>query len=277
MRVEIGRGMLLFFALAFLASCQAELPPLEKRKWVDWSFKLTDDTLQLRIEKVIPGPISLRFESNKAQLDTLLQKLNPIRMNEADVELFTFANSGLDTSLQRKDFKAFATLGIPEIVKEADTLSWPFPKGRRYKVIQAYNGSFSHNKAASRYTLDFNLKVGDTICAAADGLVMEVIEAYNVGGKDKRYFNYANVITVNQFDGYITQYVHLQQNGAFVEPGDTIKRGQAIGLSGLTGFTAGPHLHFNVFKPQVDGTLSHPAVFEQIAGKNLKKGMVVGH
>jgi murein DD-endopeptidase MepM/ murein hydrolase activator NlpD len=167
--------------------------------------------------------------------------------------------------------------GHPAILRRQDTLQWPFPRGRRYKIIQAYNGSFSHNSDFSRYAIDFDLAIGDTVCAAADGLVMEVIQGYDIGGNSRDYRPYANFITILHADGYLTQYVHLKHKGALVQAGDRVKTGQAVGLSGQTGFTSTPHLHFNVLKPIFRDVVSTPCQFANMAGKELRRGQVVGH
>ena len=59
-------------------------------------------------------------------------------------------------------------------------------------------------------------------------------------------------------------YAHLQESGVLVRPGQHVRAGQQIGLSGNTGFTTGPHLHFAV---QVNRGM-HP-----IGSGDLRKGM----
>ena len=56
----------------------------------------------------------------------------------------------------------------------------------------------------------------------------------------------ANYVTIGHDDGSQAVYVHLQMNGALVELGDWVTTGEVIGLSGNTGFSTGPHLHFKV-------------------------------
>ena len=41
-------------------------------------------------------------------------------------------------------------------------------------------------------------------------------------------------------------YAHLQPDGVYVRPGDTVSLGQVIGRTGNTGYSSGPHLHFAV-------------------------------
>ena len=47
-------------------------------------------------------------------------------------------------------------------------------------------------------------------------------------------------------DGAMSVYAHLKADGVLVRVGQHVRAGQQIGLSGNTGFTTGPHLHFAV-------------------------------
>ena len=69
--------------------------------------------------------------------------------------------------------------------------------------------------------------------------------------------------------GSVAHYWHLSKDGALVNVGDTIKKGQSIGLSGNTGYSAFPHLHFEVVGNDSKG--SH----RQLATRfNTNKGIV---
>lgn len=158
-------------------------------------------------------------------------------------------------------------------------IALPFPKGKKYEVIQAYEGSYSHNNNYSRYSIDFSLKKGDTICAADNGYVVGVIKDYEKGGPDKKWLDYSNFITIyHPHSGLFTQYAHLMHNGSMVNVGDAVKTGQPIGFSGKTGWTNIEHLHFSVLVPSSsnEGLASVPIDFiEGYVGENLRRGDVV--
>jgi murein DD-endopeptidase MepM/ murein hydrolase activator NlpD len=59
---------------------------------------------------------------------------------------------------------------------------------------------------------------------------------------------YANFVVILHSDGTTGEYYHLAEGGALVEVGDNVVRGQAIALSGNTGHTTMPHLHFAVYR-----------------------------
>jgi murein DD-endopeptidase MepM/ murein hydrolase activator NlpD len=121
--------------------------------------------------------------------------------------------------------------------------SLPFAKGSRFLLVQAYNSKMSHTGELS---LDFKMKQGSKICAARDGIVIGFKEDSDVGGLNDAYLNQGNHIIVRHTDGSTAMYWHLQKNGVIINEGDTVKQGQHIGYSGNTGYTAFPHLHFQV-------------------------------
>jgi murein DD-endopeptidase MepM/ murein hydrolase activator NlpD len=121
----------------------------------------------------------------------------------------------------------------------------PFEKDKTHLLVQGYFSSYSHKNRAA---LDFKMKRGTTICAARAGVVVRVKEDGDKGGWNKKYRPYGNVIVIQHADGSRAGYWHLQYNGAFVNMGDTVQQGQPIGLSGKTGYTLFPHLHFIVWR-----------------------------
>lgn len=76
---------------------------------------------------------------------------------------------------------------------------------------------------------------GAPIAAAKSGEV--IYAAFNEGG-------YGNYVIIDHGDGFVTAYAH--QSRLAVRKGDTVSQGQIIGYEGSTGFSTGPHLHFEV-------------------------------
>ena len=129
----------------------------------------------------------------------------------------------------------------------------PFEKGKSYKLSQGYFGKFSHQKV---HALDFLMPEGTPVCAMRSGVVIKVKYDSNIGGADLKFANDANYITIYHNDGTLGMYLHFQQNGVAVAPGDQVKKGQIIGYSGNTGFSSTPHLHVEVKLPSPSGPKS---------------------
>ena len=127
----------------------------------------------------------------------------------------------------------------------------PFAPGKSQKIFQGYHGKFSHQNVKA---LDFDLKEGDEIYAARGGIVVEMVEHHNKSCPQLNCAKYNNKIVVMHDDGTFADYSHLKLNGSLVEKGDLVKVGQLIGYSGSTGYATGPHLHFGVYLPKIDGS-----------------------
>jgi murein DD-endopeptidase MepM/ murein hydrolase activator NlpD len=149
----------------------------------------------------------------------------------------------------------------------------PYRLGESAKVVQGYNGSFSH-KDDIRYSIDFDLPERTPIYAARGGIVVEVEEGFSEGGTSKELLAKANNVTILHSDGTFADYSHLIKNGAHVILGQKVRAGQLIGYSGATGYASGPHLHFNVKRAtKGGGFITIPVQFKTIDGpKELKQG-----
>jgi murein DD-endopeptidase MepM/ murein hydrolase activator NlpD len=120
----------------------------------------------------------------------------------------------------------------------------PFEEGKAYYMVQGYFSSFTHKERAA---LDFKMKRGSKICAAREGVVIRVKEDGDRGGLKRRLRAYGNYVIIQHPDSSRAGYWHIQKDGALVNVGDTVKKGQPIALSGKTGYSAIPHLHFLVW------------------------------
>jgi hypothetical protein len=120
----------------------------------------------------------------------------------------------------------------------------PYKEGASHLVVQGYYSAYSHKNRAA---IDFKMKRGTKILAARKGVVIRLKEDGEKGGLNKKYRQDGNLVVIQHEDGTRAGYWHLQKNGALVNIGDTVQQGQAIALSGKTGYSALPHLHFLVW------------------------------
>lgn len=125
----------------------------------------------------------------------------------------------------------------------------PYPVGKSYFVSQGNNSpsGWSHSRSMWNgvfvYAHDFDMPIGTIVTAARGGTVFNVVESFEDGN---RIPGRENVVVIRHRDGTLARYFHLTKNGALVEVGQEVARGDTIALSGDTGNSFHPHLHFDV-------------------------------
>lgn len=92
---------------------------------------------------------------------------------------------------------------------------------------------------SGHYAVDYGVPIGTPVKAAASGTIKSL-------GSGSGARSYGNNIEVQHADGFSTVYCHL--NGFNVSVGQTVNQGDVIATSGNTGFSTGPHLHFELRK-----------------------------
>lgn len=99
-------------------------------------------------------------------------------------------------------------------------------------------------------SVDFVMAEGRDVFAPEDGVVVDIKIDSDIGGKGQEFDDLGNFIEIRHKNDEYSICEHLKKDGAVVEVGDKVKRGQLIGYSGATGWLAhlGPHLHFMVGK-----------------------------
>jgi murein DD-endopeptidase MepM/ murein hydrolase activator NlpD len=105
---------------------------------------------------------------------------------------------------------------------------------------------FNEEPRAPHAGLDMAVALGTPVKASAHGTVLAV---------DDYFFN-GRTVFVDHGNGLITMYCHLERID--VKAGDTVRKGQRIGLSGMTGRATGPHLHWSVV---LNGAMVDPELF----------------
>jgi murein DD-endopeptidase MepM/ murein hydrolase activator NlpD len=131
-------------------------------------------------------------------------------------------------------------------------------------LSQGAGGQHSHT-GANKWAFDFAMFSGTPVLAARGGIVVEVVDRYRAGGLGARFHDKANRVTVLHTDGSLAMYAHLQR-GAVAKVGDPVLTGDVVGLSGDTGRSTGPHLHFMVWKRRADLTMASLSI--RFEGRN---------
>lgn len=90
--------------------------------------------------------------------------------------------------------------------------------------------------------IDLRAASGTRVYAAAAGTVV------HVGWDPEDHSKSGNQITIDHGHGYLTRYSHLKKQAWKVRKGQKVKSGQFLALSGSTGRSTGPHLHYGVMR-----------------------------
>ncbi|MDH5823530.1 M23 family metallopeptidase [Luteimonas sp. RD2P54] len=149
------------------------------------------------------------------------------------------------TAAASAELRLEAVPGHPGARPQDIEYAWPL-QSRQLYVEQGWGGRFSHDDAENRHAVDLAVEVGTPVLAARDGTVMQAESGFTATGTEERYGGRANFVRILHDDGTMAVYAHLDAERVFVSSGERIRRGQRIALSGNTGFSSGPHLHFVV-------------------------------
>ncbi|WP_370627591.1 murein DD-endopeptidase MepM [Sodalis sp. CWE] len=113
-----------------------------------------------------------------------------------------------------------------------------FPTLKRFRASSNFN-LYRFNPITRRITphqgVDFAVPIGTPVLAVGDG---EVIVSKRGGAA-------GNYVSIRHDRQYTTRYMHLKK--MFVKPGQKVRRGDRIALSGNTGRSTAPHLHYEMW------------------------------
>jgi murein DD-endopeptidase MepM/ murein hydrolase activator NlpD len=227
------------------------------------------------MEQVQAGLVQLsgvqtELNSLSAQLGTLLAQIRAAAANLKNVPvddtdaLATLLEQEESTLAQAEQAAAWAQAGVgtglaadqnllPAVIANGTGgigLNWPMTRGVVTQgfgptsfVLEPPLGPYAHFHTG----IDISAALGTPVVAAAAGIVVAV--AHTAVG-------YGNYVIIAHGSGLLTLYGHLLQT--HVVAGQAVAAGQVIGNEGSTGYSTGPHVHFEV---RINGQVTDPMRF----------------
>lgn len=186
--------------------------------------RLEDEKEQLSYQKNTKNYLVTQTKQSEKRFQTLVTDL---KKEQASANAAVAAlEKKLRAELSKKEGSKFNSLGTAR-------LDWPVASRRITATF--HDQTYPYRNLFEHSGVDFGVKQGTSVKAAEAGYVAQV------GIGTKWYGNYIMIIHNNNLS---TLYAHL--SSVNVKADQYVSQGQLIGLSGNTGFSSGPHLHFEV-------------------------------
>jgi len=207
--------------------------------------ELEEKRAALNSEKEEQDAAKVEVETLKSQLNNQLSKTNTqihnITALEAELQADKAAFQAKMAAIQAEIDDIYS-----QIQSNGDyvggQLAWPVPGFRT--ITSEFGWRFGGSDYHTGFDISGSGVNGKSIVAANSGTVVYV--KYGTSG-------YGRYLIVDHGGGYTTLYAHCSE--ILVEVGDYVSRGEAIAKVGSTGWSTGPHLHFEV---RVNGVAKNP-------------------
>lgn len=197
---------------------------------------------QLAVEIYAYGFIT---KNNDYRVKESTAKVLTLKENHKDINKKNINVNGKIKSINNKAINADQEMLTTSIVNKNDTKNvnnFVLKKPVKGGITTSGFGD-TISRTVSHNGHDWAVNTGTKVRAAAEGVV------------ELAYFSesYGYNILINHNNGFKTRYAHLSE--VKVSKGEKVEQSQVIALSGSTGFSTGPHLHFEVVK---DGKRVNP-------------------
>ncbi|PIZ95813.1 MAG: peptidase M23 [Candidatus Magasanikbacteria bacterium CG_4_10_14_0_2_um_filter_37_12] len=176
---------------------------------------------------------------------------------DGNILVATFSNQGKKyTAVRFVDQDG----GVGYYAIDGTSLQKPFLKApvKYSRITSGYSNARFHpviGQTTAHLAIDYAAPIGTPILATGDGLV--ITASWNGG--------YGNFISIRHNNTWDTHYAHLSRYA--VKVGDRVSQGDVIGYVGSTGWSTGPHVHYEMVK---NGTKVNPLTVKLPAGDPIK-------
>lgn len=234
--------------------------------------ELAEDRDQVATEKTklvsLHADLTLQKRSVDASKQTQQQLLSQTKNQEKNYQRLIAQKEAAQKAFEQDLVNLQGQLNLivnPNLLPKVGSgvLSWPFSKpfmfncttrsnifGNLFCITQYFgNTPFStanpqvYNNRGHN-AIDMGVPIGTPILASADGVVL------GTGDTDiaRGCYSFGKWVMVTHGNGLSTLYAHL--SSIDVTKGQNVSTGQVLGLSGMTGYATGPHIHFGVYATQ---------------------------
>ena len=245
MRAQMSNVFQLVLIVMVLSACQTTAtttPTTFVSKCIDAAIcfdeKKRGDLIQIVGRNISPQPLTVGFLGSSQNMSAHLQAASIVMAPGAENIFFEAAPPvrGAWSYSYRYHWHVGT---ISKAHDDRETYRLPFPAGSPVRLLQGYNGSYTHF-GPLRYSIDWAMPEGTPVLAARGGTVIWTRDEEDRTGAPSR----GNFILIEHADGTVGHYLHFKLGGVLVTVGQTVSAGDRIGLSGNTGKSTQPHLHF---------------------------------
>ena len=211
---------------ARIASSKAKLASLVTKE-EDMTRKFFDAATTSETQQASTSLLVQDKQGFDAELEILNKQYQKL-INRAWTTNSFYSNA---TSLKRDDLKPI--MSFPGLVPIEKPNAELLVSGYGTRINPWHKGKYHHDG------LDFAGTRGDNVLTAGDGTVSLLKRSELTAG-------YGNYVEVDHGQGFVTRYAHLGE--IKVRQGQRVKKGQVLGLIGVSGGSIAPHLHYEVLK-----------------------------
>lgn len=200
------------------------------------------------VESNLRGLRSQRQSALNAQQEAQAEKTALMEASEADAERWKAQAEEEEAAARRMESQLRASASSGSGQYSGGVMAWPVPGGH---LTSGYGPRTHPIFGSTRFHHGIDISRGNgTIVAAGDGVVNTASYGWNGG--------YGNMIVIDHGDGVTTLYAHILDGSFQVSSGQQVSQGQAIASVGSTGYSTGPHLHFEV---RINGSSTDPMAY----------------
>ena len=232
-----------------LASIENQKTKIEKSK-----KSLEEKQRDVKTKKAEQEKLEVVLNNEKAQKQNKVSKLSAEEKklstqideyNKAISQLEAAARAASRRSYQRAQASTGTGHYSTNTKYVGGKMQWPCPSSTR--ITSGFGGRRSPGGVGStnHKGIDIGASAGSAIVSALDGTV--IYTGYNVAR--------GNYVMVDHGGGIITLYQHGLNGSICVSSGQSVSKGQRVMSVGSTGYSTGPHLHFEVWE---NGTPVNP-------------------